>query len=139
MPSYAGDVTSAQAWESLRADERAALVDVRTAAEWDFVGICDLNALDRKPLLISWQAYPGMAVNDDFVAQLAAQGLDKGTPIYFLCRSGARSRAAATAATNAGFTACFNISDGFEGDKDDARHRSQVNGWKFSGLPWVQN
>jgi len=139
MPSYAGDVTSKEAWERLSADQAAALVDVRTAAEWTFVGICDLTALGRQPLLLSWQTFPGMEVNAGFTAQLEAAGLGKDTPLYFLCRSGARSRAAAMAATEAGFTTCYNISDGFEGDPDASRHRSQVNGWKHAGLPWIQN
>jgi len=139
MPAYAGDVTSKEAWDRLSADQRAALVDVRTAAEWTFVGICDLSVLGRQPLLLSWQTYPAMEVNPDFTGQLAAAGLTRDTPLYFLCRSGARSRAAAMAAAEAGFSRSYNISDGFEGDPDASRHRSQINGWKYSGLPWVQN
>ena len=139
MPSYAGDVTSLEAWEALQADDQALLVDVRTAAEWTFVGICDLSRLARQPVLISWQSFPGMAVNENFAANLEAAGVAKAANLYFLCRSGARSRAAAMAATSAGYANCYNISDGFEGDVNDARHRSQVNGWKYSGLPWVQN
>jgi rhodanese-related sulfurtransferase len=138
MPSYAGDVTPTQAWAALKTDDKATLVDVRTEAEWTFVGIGDLSSLGKKPLLLSWQVYPSMAVNPSFVRQLKDAGMPEDTPLYFLCRSGGRSKAAATAATEAGFRQCFNIVEGFEGDPDGNRHRNRKNGWKFAGLPWVQ-
>ena len=60
-------------------------------------------------------------------------------PIYCICRSGARSASAASALTEAGFSNCFNVAEGFEGDLDDSRHRGQANGWKARGLPWIQS
>jgi rhodanese-related sulfurtransferase len=93
-------------------------------------------------LTIEWQSFPSMARNADFEAALAAQlkaaGVSEATPIFFLCRSGARSRAAATAMTAKGFTKCFNVSAGFEGDLDGERRRGRENGWKADGLPWMQ-
>ena len=138
---YAGDVAPAQSWERLSQDPAAQLIDVRTLAEWNFVGIPDLAPLQRQALLCQWQLFPSGA-NPDFVEQ--AKTALKGTayrpdaPLFFLCRSGARSRAAAIAMTAAGFGPCFNIEDGFEGGLDPSRHRGAADGWKASGLPWIQ-
>lgn len=139
MASYAGDVSSREAWERLKTDAEAVLVDVRTSAEWNYVGICDLSELGKQPLFISWQVYPEMTINAEFTGQLESAGVGRETPLYFICRSGARSKAAAIAATQAQFRECYNISDGFEGDPDEERHRGRVNGWKANGLPWIQS
>jgi len=80
-----------------------------------------------------------MAVDPDFVAKLKAEAGGAAAPILFLCRSGARSRAAAEAATAAGFSRCYNVAEGFEGDKDGSSHRGQRGGWKFAALPWIQD
>ena len=114
------------------------LVDVRSEAEWAFVGVPDLSDLNKEPLLIAWQHFPGMTPNAGFVAAVTAKVADKGAPILFLCRSGARSKAAAIALTAEGYSACFNILGGFEGDLDPARHRGVLAGWKAEGLPWFQ-
>lgn len=141
-PDYAGDISCQEAWEILGADAKAQLVDVRTTAEWTFVGLPDLSALDRRVLTVEWQSYPSMAVNPDFVAQagelLAGAGATAETPVLFLCRSGGRSRSAAIAMTKAGFARAYNIAGGFEGDHDAERHRGKRNGWKASDLPWRQ-
>lgn len=136
VAGYAGDVGSQQAWDILADDVSATLVDVRTAPEWGFVGVPDLSALGRKPLFVSWQLYPDMKQNADFDAGLAA--LDRHAPIFFLCRSGARSRAAAIAMTAAGYSNCWNVAGGFEGDLD-ANGRRGPGGWKAAGLPWRQS
>lgn len=138
MADYAGDVTPEEAWAALQSNPDAALIDVRTRPEWAFVGIPDLSSVGKQAALISWQVYPDMMRNPSFEAEVEAMGLKPGTPVYFLCRSGARSRAAAVAMTARGYTACYNIAYGFEGDPDSARHRGQQNGWKASRLPWVQ-
>ena len=135
--SYAGDVTPAEAWEALSADPAAVLVDVRTSAEWSYVGLPDLRALGKDVVLVEWQTYPTGAVNADFVAELSAAGVDEQAPVYFICRSGVRSVAAAEAATAAGWSRSHNVSEGFEGPHDAERHRT-VSGWKVAGLPWVQ-
>lgn len=140
---YAGDISPKEALALLQSDPKAQLVDVRSAAEWTFVGVPDLGALQRKPILVEWQMFPGMARNSEFdqmVAEhLKAAGATGSTPIMFLCRSGARSQAAAIAMTANGFTKCFNVAGGFEGDVDAERHRGATNGWKADGLPWVQS
>ncbi|MDO8837448.1 MAG: rhodanese-like domain-containing protein [Parvibaculum sp.] len=138
---YAGDVTPEEAFRMLGADPKATLVDVRTRAEWSFVGVPDLSGLGKEPMLLEWQVFPAMERNPRFADDLAsALGPDmKDSPVFFLCRSGARSRAAAIALTAAGFGRCFNIAGGFEGDLDSTRHRGARNGWKAMGLPWAQS
>ncbi len=136
--SHAGDLTPTEAYDLLQQDPDAVLVDVRTSAEWAFVGLPDLSGLDKQVRTIEWNHLGGVR-NDDFMDQLAAEGIDTDAPVLFLCRSGARSDAAATAATDAGFTRAHNIVGGFEGDLDGDKHRGTVGGWKATGLPWVQS
>jgi rhodanese-related sulfurtransferase len=138
MSSYAGDITPKQAWDLLSTDERAVLIDVRTPAEWTYVGIPDLAPLGRKPVFVPWMFFPSMEVNPDFATQLESVGLDQTVPLIFICRSGARSRSAAVAMTARGYSRCYNVGPGFEGDPDPSRHRGTVSGWKVDGLPWVQ-
>ncbi len=138
MADYAGDLLPEQAWALLSENPDAVLVDVRTNPEWSFVGVPDLSSLGKRAALISWQVYPSMERNADFEAALDGLGVKADAPILFLCRSGARSRAAAIAATAAGRTTCYNIAYGFEGDPNAERHRGQTNGWKASNLPWAQ-
>jgi rhodanese-related sulfurtransferase len=136
---YAGDLSAAEAWQRLQDEPAAQLVDVRTMAEWNFVGVPDLEALGRRLHCVEWQGFPSGAANPQFIAQASqALGPDKAASVLLLCRSGARSRAAAIALTRAGFEKAFNIAGGFEGDMDDEGHRGNINGWKASGLPWRQ-
>jgi rhodanese-related sulfurtransferase len=132
------DIPPQQVWEALRTDPKAQLVDVRTDAEWNFVGLPDLSDAGKQPVLIPWQVYPTMQVNGTFMDQVRQAGLTPDNKLYFLCRSGARSRAAAAAAQQAGFPHAFNIADGFEGPPDAAGHRGSTSGWKASELPWRQ-
>lgn len=119
----------------MSSDASAILIDVRTEAEWNFVGVPVTESLGRQPRFVQWITFPGGAPNPEFISQ-AADGLQTGQPVLFLCRSGARSQAAAEAFEAAGFTATHNISAGFEGDKGPEGHR--VGGWKHSGLSWGQ-
>ena len=135
---YAGDITPREAWQRLAHDPKAVLVDVRTAPEWNYVGVPDLAGLDRPLLRIEWQSFPDGTLNPRFAEQVAAAGVAPGQPVLLLCRSGARSRSAAKLLTGLGWQECYNISDGFEGPQDPSRHRGAVAGWKHDGLPWVQ-
>jgi len=137
--SYTGDVTVKEAWEALGQDEKAVLVDVRTQAEWAFVGLCDLSGLDKAPLLLSWQIFPHMDINTAFAQTIADSNISKDSPLYFLCRSGVRSQSAASTMIAAGYEKCFNIREGFEGDRDVSGHRGTCGGWKAAGLPWTQS
>ncbi|PXX65248.1 rhodanese-related sulfurtransferase [Nocardia tenerifensis] len=137
--SYAGDITPQQAWDLLRDNPEAVLVDVRTEAEWKFVGVPDTSSIERPTILIEWVDVTGTR-NGAFTEQLvsALQGHDPAAPVIFLCRSGQRSIGAATAATQAGFTTSYNVSEGFEGPLDAHGHRGG-SGWRALGLPWRQS
>lgn len=135
---YAGDVDAKAAWEALKSNPGAVLVDVRTQAEWNFVGVPDLSECGKEAALVQWQVFPTMETNPHFVEDVRNVAADPSAPVYFLCRSGARSKAAAIALTQAGYTSCYNISGGFEGPQDAERHRGTVDGWKALGLPWMQ-
>ena len=132
------NVEPKRVWNTLQEDKSARLVDVRTNAEWAYVGLPDLEATGQEPVLIPWQVFPTMQVNAAFVDHMRQAGLTPDHKIYFLCRSGVRSQAAAQAAIAAGFPHAYNIADGFEGPPDDEGHRGHVAGWKADGLPWRQ-
>ena len=140
---YSGDILVTESFEFLEKDKSAILVDVRTKAEWAFVGAPDLSSMKKEPIFIEWQEYPSMRINPEFTSRLRETigklGGDSSTPLLFLCRSGARSKAAAIAMTAAGQQHCFNIAGGFEGGLDDRRRRGAVSGWKANGLPWAQS
>jgi len=136
--TYAGDLSPWQAWDRLSDDPASVLVDVRTEPEWHFVGRPDLRQLGQEPVFLAWQLYPDMRPNPNFIGDLKTFGINRNTPLLLLCRSGQRSRAAAVALTAEGFTAAYNIADGFEGPRDDAGHRGTSVGWKALDLPWVQ-
>ena len=128
---YKGELTPPEAYELLKLAPGAKVVDVRTRAEWDWVG--------RVPdaVEIEWNQYPGGVRNPNFLAELKRQ-VDQEALVMFLCRSGVRSVAAAIAATEAGYGDCYNILEGFEGDKDASSHRNAIGGWRKAGLPWIQ-
>lgn len=131
---YAGAVTPQEALAVLQADPQAKLIDVRTNAELDWVGRVVLPGAQLGA--VQWSTYPGGVPNPEFVAQLSAiAGHDD--VLLFLCRSGVRSRHAARLATENGFMRCYDILEGFEGDKDADGHRKTVSGWCKAGLPWV--
>jgi rhodanese-related sulfurtransferase len=136
--SYSGDLTARESWELLQRDANAVLVDVRSQAEWEFVGVSDLQRLGKAVVFVPWQIYPGMRPNPEFAAQLRAAGVEESRPVIFLCRSGARSKAAAIAMTAQGYSRSYNLAGGFEGPHDGERHRGAVDGWKAAGLPWTQ-
>ena len=135
---YAGDVSPAEAWKILESEPSAALVDVRTTAEWAYVGLPDLRPLERNLHCIAWQVFPTMMVNDRFVDQVGESGIGPDQTVLLICRSGVRSRHAAVALTEAGFRRCLNVADGFEGPCDASGHRGGEAGWKATGLPWFQ-
>jgi len=136
---YAGDVAPSTAWKILSENKDAVLVDVRTRAEWNYVGLPELASVGKKPALLEWQVFPSMQANPEFVSTLESAIADKDTPLLFLCRSGVRSAAAARAMTAAGYSTCLNVTDGFEGPMDAQGKRGSAAGWKASGLPWRQS
>jgi rhodanese-related sulfurtransferase len=131
---YAGAVTPDEAFALLSSDPAIRLIDVRTQAERDWVGKVLLQ--DGQHFSVQWTLYPGGAKNPDFLAQLA-QCAQPDDVLLFLCRSGVRSRYAAELATAHGYRNCFDILEGFEGDRDNAGHRKSLGGWCKAGLPWI--
>ena len=127
---YAGALMPREAWLLVQ-QAGAKLIDVRTRAEWEWVG--------RVPgsIEIEWNIWPAQVRNAEFLVQLADL-VEKDAIAMFICRSGVRSHHAAAAATQVGFAQCFNVLQGFEGDKDASGHRNSVGGWRLAGLPWGQ-
>ena len=135
-------VSVEETWARLKGDAASVLIDVRTGAEWAFVGLPDLSSIGKRTVLVEWQDFPGGQLNQAFVERvaeaLAAIGANKDSQLLFLCRSGGRSLHAARAMSAAGYTRCLNVANGFEGPLDPNRHRGTLGGWKAKGLPWVQ-
>ena len=129
-------------WQSLVSRPGAQLIDVRTRAEWTYVGIPDLEAIGKRAVLVEWQTFPDQAVDPRFVERLAGElralGAQLNDDLFFICRSGGRSLAAAKAMAEAGYRACHNVAGGFEGPLNDDGQRGSVGGWKAAGLPWRQ-
>ena len=129
---YEGSLLPTEALTFLQENSDARLVDVRSKAEWSWVG--------RIPgaVEIEWLVFPSMQANPDFLGHLSLK-VPKESPVMFICRSGVRSNQAAIAALESGYVNCFNVLEGFEGDKDSNGHRGVQGGWKAAGLPWVQS
>ena len=139
------DVNPTDTWTGLAEKPDSILVDVRTNAEWSFVGIPDLSSVNKQAILIEWSQFPTMTKNKDFASNLMDK-LNGSAPsdVYFLCRSGVRSLAAAnlmieTFAAQGWSVNCINVTEGFEGDLDADGHRGNLNGWRARGLAWRQS
>ena len=133
-------ISPPQAWEILQEDKNAVLLDVRSRMEFDYVGHVPNS------VFVSLKEPPAWESDGDFVNKVkdALQVYRPGQEaediaVLALCRSGARSMAAAEELTSSGFKNVMNVAEGFEGDKDDQNHRNSINGWRFHGLPWQQS
>ena len=126
---YAGALTPAEACEVWQLAPGARLIDVRTRAERHWIG--------RIPgaVEIEWESYPEKQINADFLNQLKQQ-VDAEALLMFLCRSGIRSHKAACLVSGAGFAACYNVLEGFEGNVDANGQHGKTGGWRHAGLPW---
>lgn len=122
-----------QCWALLQSNPRAVLIDVRTKIEHAFVG----HPPDA--IHIAWKEAPDWQENSHFVDDVKQVATDLTAPVLLLCRSGQRSLAAAHALEAAGYLHLVNILQGFEGDLDENRHRGNLGGWRFHGLPWLQS
>lgn len=136
------DVEVKEVWRRLEEEPDAVLIDVRSQSEWTFVGLPDLSPIGKQVVTIEWQTFPGGVTNASFVDQLSSDlaelGAGPDTSLFFICRSGGRSLAAAQMMAAAGYRGSHNVADGFEGPLDGDRHRGTVAGWVATGLPWVQ-
>jgi len=133
---FAGELDAAATWERLATDADAVLIDVRTTAEWQNIGVPDLSDFGKEARFVEWQRAPDMEVNPRFLDQVAAAGVRPEQTLYLICRSGARSAHAAAALTAHGYPRCYNVRDGFEGKPNMLGRRGTVEGWQWAGLPW---
>ncbi|MBQ0724881.1 MAG: rhodanese-like domain-containing protein [Cycloclasticus sp.] len=126
-------ISPTQAHEILQGDSSTQLIDTRTSIEYSFIGhpIGAIHVPLKRPP--EWLAFP------DFIEKVASHVADTTTPIILMCRSGARSMAAAELLAEAGYKSLYNMDEGFEGDKDHNNHRGNIGGWRFHGLPWEQS
>lgn len=143
--SRVSEMKPSETWDLLKHHSDAVLVDVRSKAEWGFVGVPDLSTLDHSVVFVEWASFPGMSANSRFVDEVE-QALGGAVPstMLFLCRSGVRSLSAAEAMSKAFLekghdVPCVSVAEGFEGDLDASRKRGALNGWKVRGLPWQQS
>ena len=142
--SYSADLSPTQVWAMMEEyPDNVVVVDVRTQAEWSFVGLPETTPVMKPVVAQEWQMFPSMSVDPEFTAALANKlsrlSLDKDAKLCFLCRSGVRSMAAASAMSSEGYANTYNVAGGFEGDPDAHGHRGTQNGWKAEGLPWRQS
>jgi rhodanese-related sulfurtransferase len=127
-----------EAWEILKNNPSAHLIDVRFDPEIKFVGYPTLKSINRKLIFIPWLTYPGFNLNENFVKKIFEEIPNKGDFLIFICKSGGRSEQAASLMSELGYQNCYNIVDGFEGSMNSLKQRGGVSGWKFLGLPWEQ-
>jgi rhodanese-related sulfurtransferase len=139
---YAGDVHPNDVWKYLLSEPFSQLIDVRTKAELNFVGMPDLSTANKYVHNVEWQHYPSMDINHNFDFEieniLKELNFNSDDPLFFMCRSGARSSNAAKLMTSIGWNNSYNVLYGFEGDPDTSHKRGLTNGWKYEGLPWIQ-
>ena len=132
------NITSVECYNKLSEISNSYLIDVRTKPEWELIGVPDLSSLNKKTIFIAWNEYPEMNINKNFIDQVAGVNIEKNDNIFLLCRSGRRSFYATMYLVSCGYKHSFNVSDGFEGDKNELNQRSTINGWKYNNLPWQQ-
>ena len=132
------NLNSFECFKKISENFKSYLIDVRTKPEWQFVGVPDLSSINNSTIFISWQEYPEMNINRNFEKHVVQKSITKNDNIFLICRSGQRSLKAAEYLSSVGYQNCFNVLDGFEGEKDNINHRSSLSGWKFNNLPWKQ-
>jgi len=135
------EIKPKEAFSLLEQQKNAVLIDVRSTMEYSFVGH-PINAIHvplREPP--DWKNKPEFVatLRETLAATAAENSMLDDTPLFMLCRSGARSMLAAEMLVKDGFTRVYNIAEGFEGDRDDSGHRNTINGWRFHDLPWEQS
>jgi rhodanese-related sulfurtransferase len=133
------ELTPPEAYELLKSNPGAVLVDVRSSMEYLFVGH------PKGSVHVAWIDEPDWKVDPDFASHvrqvmLGGQrcGKEGCTPVALICRSGKRSQEAGEVLVKDGFPEVYNVLEGFEGELDDEHHRSTLGGWRFHGLPWEQ-
>ena len=136
--SYKRNLLPKMAIERLQNNPQALFVDVRSKAEYKYVGY------PENSILIPWIDDPDWEPNPEVFSDLVMQELDgrenlSDTEIILICRSGFRSNEALKCLENKGFTQVSHVASGFEGDLDENDHRGNLNGWRHDGMPWSQS
>ena len=136
--SYKRNLLPKMAIERLQNNPQALFVDVRSKAEYKYVGY------PENSILIPWIDDPDWEPNPEAFSDLVMQELDGrenllNTEIILICRSGFRSNEALKCLENKGFTQVSHVASGFEGDLDENDHRGNLNGWRHDGMPWSQS
>lgn len=137
--SYKSDITATEAFGLLKGDANSILIDVRTIPECSFVGVPNLDGVNDNYIHLPWMIYPTMSVNNNFLDEIKKIASAKDTKIMFLCKVGGRSQQAAAFIAAQGYSNCYNILHGFEGDHNEIGQRGRKNGWKAENLPWYQS
>ncbi|MDX1950235.1 MAG: rhodanese-like domain-containing protein [Rickettsiales bacterium] len=133
------EILARDAFQILKNEKNSYLIDVRTLPEWSFSGLPNLSEINKEVLRISWLFYPKMEFNSEFANHLQEEISDKESKLFFLCKVGGRSFDAAIMAKQLGYKNSYNVTNGFEGEKDEMGRRGFINGWKAEGLPWFQS
>ena len=136
--SYKRNLLPKMAIERLQNNPQALFVDVRSKAEFKYVGY------PENSILIPWIDDPDWEPNPEAFSDAVMQELDgrenlSDTEIILICRSGFRSNEALKCLENKGFTQVSHVASGFEGDLDENDHRGNLNGWRHDGMPWSQS
>ena len=136
--SYKRNLLPKMAIERLQNNPQALFVDVRSKAEYKYVGY------PENSILIPWIDDPDWEPNPEAFSDAVMQELDGrenllNTEIILICRSGYRSNDALKCLENKGFTQVSHVASGFEGDLDENDHRGNLNGWRHDGMPWSQS
>ena len=136
--SYKRNLLPKIAVDRLQNNPQALFVDVRSKAEYKYVGY------PENSILIPWIDDPDWEPNPEVFSDLVVQELDgrenlSDTEIILICRSGFRSNEALKCLENKGFTQVSHVASGFEGDLDENDHRGNLNGWRHDGMSWSQS
>ena len=136
--SYKRNLLPKMAVEKLQDNPQALFVDVRSKAEYKYVGYPENSILIPWIDDPDWEPNP-VAFSDSVMQELDGRENLLNTEIILICRSGYRSNEALKCLENKGFTQVSHVASGFEGDLDENDHRGNLNGWRHDGMPWSQS
>jgi rhodanese-related sulfurtransferase len=158
------DILSIEAYDMLNTVPNTYLIDVRTRAEYQFIGHPPTaylfpyyfwnGTLAKKGE--NWE-YQFSVKNKSFVDEISKK-YQKTNNLLIICRDGTRSILAARDLIKSGFKNVYNVRDGFEGPyfpyfEDENRHKfyrhlakrnkipgfnhRRFYGWQWWNLPWT--
>eukprot|EP01080_Neovahlkampfia_damariscottae_P011299 gene11299-4110_t len=138
------DITPQDTLKILMADKNSFLIDIRTDAEWMWVGKPEIPTTPWKsePIFVQFLYHPNRNLNPNFFEEVLSK-LKKSprfkpdSKLFFLCCCASRSVKASKMFKEKGYNA-YNILYGFDGPANQDRQRGKVDGWRFRNLPWYQ-